>query len=409
MAWQQQQGPYDSPYSDGISNAPPTNGLDGFTSHDRLDDDAFGAKGGIVSAFDAFPKSKPQYVTRTSGGGKWTVAMILIASILVWTELSRWWRGTESHHFAVEKGVSHDLQINMDLVVQMKCADLHINVQDAAGDRILAGDKLKRDPTRWAHWVDNKGMHKLNRDDQGRIVTGEGFMALHGHEEGFGEEHVHDIVRLGGKRAKWSKTPKLRGGVGDACRIFGSLELNKVQGDFHITARGHGYMEFGNHVDHNTFNFSHIINELSFGGFYPSLENPLDRTVNVAATNFHKFQYFVSVVPTVYSVGLSTSNNHDVLFTNQYAVTEQSHEVSERVIPGIFFKYDIEPILLQIEEEHDSFLVFLVKVINILSGALVAGHWGFTLSDWVKETWGKKRRRTNTGMIGISEKSGYTD
>lgn len=160
---------------------------------------------------------------------------------------------------------------------------------------------------------------------------------------------------------------------------------------------------------HNTeFNFSHIVNELSFGGFYPSLENPLDRTVNIAEANFYKFQYFVSVVPTVYSVGPASTRNSDTLFTNQYAVTEQSHTVNDYIIPGVFFKYDIEPILLQIEETRDSFIVFFIKVINILSGALVAGHWGFTLSDWIKETWGKKRRRANTGMIGV-EKGSYED
>jgi hypothetical protein len=29
------------------------------------------------------------------------------------------------------------------------------------------------------------------------------------------------------------------------------MEGNKVQGDFHITARGHGYMEMGQHLDHS--------------------------------------------------------------------------------------------------------------------------------------------------------------
>lgn len=178
--------------------------------------------------------------------------MVFISLVLVWSELSRWWRGTEQHTFAVEKGIGHNLQINMDIVVQMKCADLHINVQDAAGDRILAANRLKREPTAWKHWVDNKGVHKLNRDNQGRVVTGEGYMAMHGHEEGFGEEHVHDIVRISGKRAKFSKTPKLKGAAADSCRIFGNLDLNRVQGDFHITARGHGYMEFGNHLDHSS-------------------------------------------------------------------------------------------------------------------------------------------------------------
>ncbi|CAM1500570.1 Fc.00g097320.m01.CDS01 [Cosmosporella sp. VM-42] len=366
-----------------------------------LDDDAFGVKSGsIVSAFDAFPKSKPQYVTRTSGGGKWTVAMIIISLLLVWGEVTRWWRGSESHNFAVEKGVSHELQINMDIVVRMQCADLHVNVQDASGDRIMAGSRLARDQTRWAQWVDAEGIHKLGRDSQGKVNTRAGWQELGYEEEGFGEEHVHDIVRAGKKRAKWAKTPKVRGGEPDSCRIYGSLDLNKVQGDFHITARGHGYMEIGRHLDHSQFNFSHIISELSYGSFYPSLVNPLDRTVNLASANFHKFQYYLSVVPTVYSVGSST------IFTNQYAVTEQSKEVSDHFIPGIFFKYDIEPILLSVKENRDGFLLFLMKIINVLSGVLVAGHWCFTLSDWVKEVIGR-RRRSSGGEGVLGTKHGY--
>ncbi|KAK3351924.1 endoplasmic reticulum vesicle transporter-domain-containing protein [Neurospora tetraspora] len=370
--------------------------MNGYDEKRQLDDDAFGAKGGsIVSAFDAFPKSKPQYVTRTTAGGKWTVFVTLISFILFWSEASRWWRGSESHTFAVEKGVSHSLDINLDIVVKMKCQDIHINVQDAAGDRILAASKLHRDPTVWQHWVDNKGIHKLGRDAHGKVVTGEEY--LQGHDEGFGEEHVHDIVALGRRRAKWARTPRLWGATPDSCRVFGSLELNKVQGDFHITAKGHGYMEFGQHLDHSAFNFSHIISELSYGPFLPSLVNPLDQTVNIASANFHKFQYFISVVPTVYS------SSGKSIVTNQYAVTEQSQEVTERIIPGIFVKYDIEPILLNIVEERDSFLVFLIKVVNVISGALVAGHWGYRISDWCQEVWGKRRRRAggpSEGMLG---------
>ncbi|ORY57286.1 endoplasmic reticulum vesicle transporter-domain-containing protein [Pseudomassariella vexata] len=359
--------------------------------------------GSFVKAFDAFPKSKPQYVTHTSGGGKWTVTMIFVSLVLLWFELGRWWQGSENHTFAVEKGVGHDMQINLDIVLRMKCADLHVNVQDAAGDRILAASKLQEDPTNWSQWVDNKGMHKLGRDSHGKAVTGAGW-----HDEGFGEEHVHDIVALGKKRARWGKTPRIWGrGGGDSCRIYGSLDLNKVQGDFHITAIGHGYTWMGDHLDHTAFNFSHITNEFSFGPFYPSLVNPLDRTVNIATNNFHKFQYFMSVVPTVYTVG-HAQNSRQTIFTNQYAVTEQSHEVNERMVPGIFFKYDIEPIMLTIEENRDGYLTFLIKIINVLSGVLVAGHWGFTLSDWVKEVVGKRRRQQSQGMIGVGKK-GYED
>jgi hypothetical protein len=176
--------------------------------------------------------------------------MIVVSAILLWSELSRWWRGEELHTFAVEKGVGHAMQINVDMVIHMACADLHINVQDAAGDRILAATRLQRDPTAWTQWVDNKGIHQLGRDKEGRVVTGEGFTSI-GHDEGFGEEHIHDIVALGRKKARWGKTPKIKNGVRDSCRIYGSLELNKVQGDFHITARGHGYQEAGAHLDHS--------------------------------------------------------------------------------------------------------------------------------------------------------------
>ncbi|OAA66612.1 copii-coated vesicle protein [Niveomyces insectorum RCEF 264] len=384
------------------------NGYNGYEKH-HLDDDAFGPKSGssIVSAFDAFPKAKPQYVQRTAGGGKWTVAMLLVSLVLVWSELLRWWVGTEEHTFAVEKGVGRTMQINLDLVVKMHCDDLHINVQDAAGDRILAASLLQRDPTTWQQWVDHRGNHRLGRDAHGRLVTGAGWTALP-HEEGFGEEHVHDIVALGRRKARWGKTPRLPssargGGGGDSCRMYGSLDLNKVQGDFHITARGHGYMAVGEHLDHNAFNFSHIVNELSFGPFYPSLVNPLDQTVNGASAHFHRFQYFVSVVPTVYSVGRPgrKGGSARAIFTNQYAVTEQSAPIDERNVPGIFFKYDIEPILLNIVESRDGLFVFALKVVNVLSGALVAGHWGFTLSDWLRDVLRRRQRRSGSAAEGV--------
>ncbi|EHK98312.1 putative ER-derived vesicles protein 41 [Glarea lozoyensis 74030] len=305
--------------------------MNGFSEH-GLDEDAFGEKGNLVSAFDAF--------------------------------------------------------------------HIHINVQDAAGDRILAAEKMKLEMTNWSQWVDNKGIHSLGKDAQGRVVTGEGY---HDHDEGFGEEHVHDIIAAAassGRKAKFSKTPRLRGNVGDSCRIYGNLEVNKVQGDFHLTARGHGYQEWGaGHLDHTAFNFSHIVNELSFGAFYPSLLNPLDRTVSTTPNHFHKFQYFLSVVPTAYTVDSSSRSARDTIFTNQYAVTEQSHEVNERSVPGIFFKYDIEPMLLTVEESRDSFLRFVVKVVNVFSGVLVAGHWGFTLTEWAVSAFGKRKRSMSVGVL----------
>lgn len=141
----------------------------------------------------------------------------------------------------MEKGVSHDLQINLDVVIPMACTDLHINVQDASGDRILAGDMLMRDPTNWLQWVDAKGaLHALEKPGEMEAELEK-------------DTHVrHVLGEVVGQKKKFRKTPKLRrGDPGGACRIYGSLEGNKVQGDFHITARGHGYFEWGEHLDHS--------------------------------------------------------------------------------------------------------------------------------------------------------------
>ncbi|MCJ1450552.1 hypothetical protein MMC28_000885 [Mycoblastus sanguinarius] len=366
--------------------------MNGFADH-GLDEASFGEKKGFTEGlrtFDAFPKTKPTYTRRSSTGGYTTLFLIIISTVLSFTELRRWYSGHETHLFSVEKGVSHDLQINLDIVVPMLCSDLHINVQDASGDRILAGDLLNRDATNWGHWVDvDRGVHKL---DSGEMVKEQ--------EEDTHVGHVLGEVRS--VKRKFGKTPKLkRGEAGGACRIYGSLEGNKVQGDFHITARGHGYMEFGQHLDHGAFNFSHTINELSFGPLYPSLLNPLDKTYATTSENFFKYQYYCSVVPTIYTRSPTPSpSSPSTIFTNQYAVTSQSHTVPDRSVPGIFFKFDIEPILLTIREERGGFMALLVRVVNVVSGVLVGGGWCYQLLGWGREVLGgRKRSKSEMGML----------
>ncbi|KAL8806542.1 MAG: hypothetical protein Q9182_001325 [Xanthomendoza sp. 2 TL-2023] len=238
--------------------------MNGFADR-GLDEAAFADKtGGFrenIRTFDAFPKTKPTYTRRTSTGGYTTLVLITISLFLSVTEFLRWYRGHETHLFSVEKGVSHQLQINLDIVVPMMCHDLHINVQDASGDRILAGDLLAKDPTNWGHWLDVRGTHRLADE---RYVKEE--------EE---DTHVgHVLGEVGGrKRKKFKRTPGVgRGaGAGRSCRIYGSLEGNKVQGDFHITARGHGYIEMGAHLDHD--GKQSRLNPSSFSSLLPHQKN----------------------------------------------------------------------------------------------------------------------------------------
>jgi hypothetical protein len=168
--------------------------------------------------------------------------------------------------------------------------------------------------------------------------------------------------------------------------------------------------------------------------------NPLDNTVATSENGFQKFQYYLSVVPTVYttdpkalkrytdkyhespSSGEDGMRQHakryakDTVFTNQYAVTEQSHPVSEMSVPGVFVKFDIEPVMLTIAEEWSSVLSLLIRLVNVVSGVLVAGGWLYAMSEWAREIRAKGRRQAGSGYEGIlspatpgesGEKKGY--
>jgi len=161
---------------------------------------------------------------------------------------------------------------------------------------------------------------------------------------------------------------------------------------------------------------------MSFGPYYPSLVNPLDNTIAVTPTpqdKFYKFQYYVSIVPTIYTDDASmipyltaSTSEEDTPFsnmfhtthaikTNQYAVTSQSHKVAETYVPGIFVKFDIEPILLAVVEEWGGFWRLIVRLVNVVSGVMVAGSWAWQMFDWASEVMGKRRRRGDgVGVLG---------
>jgi hypothetical protein len=130
----------------------------------------------------------------------------------------------------------------------MPCDQLRVNIQDAAGDRILAGDLLKREETSWMLW--QKRNYETSSGHEYQTLSHEDAERLSDQEADSHVTHVLGEVRHNPRR-KFPKGPRMRRGeVPDACRIYGSLEGNKVQGDFHITARGHGYRENAPHLDH---------------------------------------------------------------------------------------------------------------------------------------------------------------
>jgi len=78
----------------------------------------------------------------------------------------------------------------------------------------------------------------------------------------------------------------------DACRFHGSLSLNKVKGNFHVSAgksvpimRGHAHLT--GFMAKEDYNFSHRIDKLSFGDAHGGIIQPLEGEFVVADESIH--------------------------------------------------------------------------------------------------------------------------
>lgn len=80
----------------------------------------------------------------------------------------------------------------------------------------------------------------------------------------------------------------------DACRIHGSLILNKVSGNFHITAgkslnlpRGH--IHISAFMSDRDYNFSHRINRFNFGDSSPGIVHSLEGDEMITSDSMYYF------------------------------------------------------------------------------------------------------------------------
>ncbi|KAI8070504.1 endoplasmic reticulum vesicle transporter-domain-containing protein [Gongronella butleri] len=290
--------------------------------------------------FDAFPKVEADNQSRSEKGGLLSVLLACFLLFLTWSELSEYRRTQVQYDFTLDASIDKRLQVNMDLTVAMPCTVLLVHVYDVSGQRLHLSDNLKMIPTEFSTTKANSG--KTLNDPK----------------------YIKEIVKAASGQAYDTKVAIDMG----ACRIFGSIQANKLAANLHITAAGHGYQ--GQHTDHAVMNFTHRIDEFSFGEFYPSLVNPLDNSLEVAETHFEAFDYFLSVVPTTYF-----DKHGKMLLTNQYAVTDARRtfpeKLSAQVVPGIFFKYDLEAVTVVIKETHRSLFDLVVRLFGIIGGSVV--------------------------------------
>ncbi|KAN0113791.1 Endoplasmic reticulum vesicle transporter domain containing protein [Russula decolorans] len=317
-----------------------------------------------LKSFDAFPKLPSTYRTRSSERGFLTLFIAFIAFILVANDIGEFLWGWPDFEFGVDHVPASYLDVNVDMIVNMPCKFLSVDLRDAVGDRLYLSKGFHTDGTLF-----DIGQATALKE-HAEALTARQAIAESRKSRGF----LSGLFRRSQDLYKptYNHVPD-----GSACRIYGSLTVKKVTANLHITTVGHGYNSYL-HVDHNLMNLSHVITEFSFGKHFPEITQPLDNSFEITHDHFIAYQYYLRVVPTTYIAPRS-----EPLHTNQYSVTHYERQVSHQGVPGIFFKFDIEPVRLTVIQRTTTFGQFFIRWVGVVGGVFVCASWAVRATNRV--------------------------
>ncbi|CAL1530423.1 unnamed protein product [Lymnaea stagnalis] len=333
----------------------------------------------VVKELDAFPKVPESYQETSATGGGLSIVTFLLIGFLVISQISYYTSTELKFDYIVDTNYTGKVHLNIDMTVAMKCHHVGADVLDQTGQDVLGFGQLEEEPVHWT-------LSENQRDYQHFVQQVNDYLSEEYHA-------IQEVLWRSGNPTFIGGMPKRKGpepeGQPDACRIHGSLEVNKVAGNFHVTAgksvpvipRGHAHLAMM--MDTADYNFSHRIDHFSFGRPVNGIIFPLDGSEMVTTYNYHTFQYFMQVVPT--EVRTYKAN----MDTYQFSVTDHNrpinHGEGSHGVPGIFVKYDLSPLLIRVREVHKPFWMFLVQLCGIVGGifsvsGIINGLMG-TLAD----------------------------
>lgn len=312
----------------------------------------------IITELDAFPKVSGDYQRATTRGGTLSILTLAIIFILIISEFF-YYRGTEiKFKYSVDTDMDSRLLITVDITIAMPCDYLGADVVDLAGESSSIIPHMKMEPTLFEMSDYQSQLFKAKRallDQFSESRSLNDFPVI---------ENLHSIFPPNAA----TEDPNIKK---TSCRIHGEMGVKKVAGNFHITTgrmvahpQGHAHLDVM--VPRDMVNFSHRIDLLSFGPPVPGGINPLDSSMKLTTDARHVFQYYLRVVPTKFST------LHRTMTTNQFSVTEKNRTINHRKgshgAVGIFFKYDLTAMSVEIEEKRRSFGQFLVRLCGIVGG-----------------------------------------
>ncbi|RDD46573.1 Endoplasmic reticulum-Golgi intermediate compartment protein 2 [Trichoplax sp. H2] len=345
-----------------------------------------------VKKLDAFPKIAEDCKESSTSGGTASVTAFFLITIMVIMELVDYSFSGVKYNYSVDKDIQSKMMLHLDLTIAMKCRDLGADVLDLASatvddsEQLIKEDAyfvLTKEQKKW--WKKFHNLRKRGSKDSYREVN-----KILQHPLGLASS-------MPPRSASESHSPK------DACRIHGNIPLNKVAGNFHVTAgmsinHPMGHAHVSDLVPRESVNFSHRIDLLAFGVAAPNVINPLDGVEFITKITDKMYQYFIKIVPTkvkTFSVAIDTY---------QYSVTEHfskvDHMNGKHGVSGLFFKYDLSPISVQVTEARVPFGQLLIRLCGIVGGIFATSGMIHIFSSLIYEAVTRRKKLTaNEGII----------
>ncbi|KAI9227957.1 MAG: endoplasmic reticulum-golgi intermediate compartment protein 3-like protein [Piptocephalis tieghemiana] len=357
------------------------------------------AKGGPpmlnkLQQFDAYAKTLEDFRVKTSSGALLTLASAGLIVILLLSEFAAYRAVQLRPSMSVDPVRKERLTINLNMTMpKIPCYLLNLHVMDDAGE-----DQMDTSHVIFKTRIDASGQRIDTTHEPSLLTKGKSKKPqelVHLKDKNYcgscyggtppksGCCNTCEDIKDAYTRKGWAfhngegmeqcanegYTERIKEMDKEGCNIHGRVEVNKVSGNVHF-ALGETYISPGMHIHDLTpflsrdFDFSHHVHTLSFGEDLPGVTNPLDGHTELAPPENAYFQYYIKVVGTkaVYLDGRHVRSN-------QFSVTQHTEKLTgNHKMPGLFFNYDISPMLITYTETRMPFTHFLTSACAIVGG-----------------------------------------
>lgn len=333
-----------------------------------------------MNRLDFFPKfMDPAMIKKTNFGAIVSILMVATAIALCLSETKNFLRPpTKEQLVSVSdlRGTLSELVISFNFTISVPCVLLHLDVFDIMGTS--RNDQAK------------KSLYKVRVDALGKEITSTAVAPKCG--SCYGAEtpnrkccnSCEEVIAAYQAKpwaienfANWSQCIeegiKLDGT--ERCRAFGSLNINAIEGTFHL-APGVNVLNQPRHLHDftpiiNNLNLSHEIDHVTFGASFG--QSPLDNTrVVQTKPGMYHYRYNLKAIPTVI-----TNSNGKTTRGFQYTVNFAEipvNTVQGRFGPGIFFVYNFAPVAVVSGPDRSSFPIYVARCVSIIGGIFMLGR-----------------------------------